>query len=327
MRGGALLTLLALAAACGEPRAAEPGSRASAPEPPAALERAAEPLPAAGLVRVARRGERYDVLASEAPPRAALTELAALAGFRIEPDSADLPAAPVRLELRDVRLEDALRAILRGVAYDAHYEHASRDAERDARLAAPRIALTRITLAPSRSAAETARAERPAPPSAHGRERGGPAPPGEDDRLQDAERERLRAEAEAVERERAEAVERDWRDARTGVRLEAIERMEPDAQADRERLAVLLRDDPSAEVRMAAAERLAEGDPFAVSDTLLEALDDADPEVVASAVRGLEDVYAEAPDPRIRERVTALREHRDAEVREAVSDFEAWIDE
>ena len=54
-------------------------------------------------------------------------------------------------------------------------------------------------------------------------------------------------------------------------------------------------------MRVAAAERLADGDPFEVVDSLLAALADPEPEVVAAAVRSLEDVYAEAPNPRIRE--------------------------
>jgi hypothetical protein len=38
-------------------------------------------------------------------------------------------------------------------------------------------------------------------------------------------------------------------------------------------------------------------------------------------------VYDEAPDPRIREALAPLREHRDADVRAAVEEFEAWTEE
>ena len=119
---------------------------------------------------------------------------------------------------------------------------------------------------------------------------------------------------------------RDAEDPDADVRLGAVESMEPDA-GDRTRLERMLRDDPSPEVRAAAAEQLAEGDPFDATASLLGALADADPAVVEAAVRALEDVYDEAPDPRIRESIGVLREHRDADVREAVEEFEGWIEE
>ena len=128
---------------------------------------------------------------------------------------------------------------------------------------------------------------------------------------------------EPGEAERRAAVDRDWEDPRDSVRLETIEQMEPDL--DRDKLAKLLAADPSADVRAAAAELLAEGDVFGVTDPLLGALEDRDPTVVLSAVRSLEDVYDSVPDPRIRERIAALRAHSDANVRAAVADFEEWI--
>jgi hypothetical protein len=70
---------------------------------------------------------------------------------------------------------------------------------------------------------------------------------------------------------------------------------------------------------------LAEGDAFGVTEPLLAALEDRDPAVVLAAVRSLEDVYDAVPNPRIRERIAALREHQDANVRSAVADFEEWI--
>jgi HEAT repeat protein len=102
--------------------------------------------------------------------------------------------------------------------------------------------------------------------------------------------------------------------------------MDPEG-ADRALLERMLRDDASAEVRQAAAESLAEGNAFEVTPPLLGALADPDPGVVAAAVRGLEDVYDEAPDPRIRQKIAGLREHRDADVREAVEEFESWVEE
>jgi hypothetical protein len=318
----AAILLLSALFGCGE-RASDPAPRREA-QPVAPRPAPAPALPQPGEVRASRQGERYTLLAREVAPQAALAEFAALAGFRVEPEANALPEGALRLELRDVPVGEALRAILRGVPFDVHFEFADGDLSPERSFAGRAIVLSRVTIGGHATRAD--RREAPAARDPHERalaERTGEA----EDREADAERARLRDEAESRERERAAAVERDWRDARAGVRLEAIGQMEPYEEDDRMRLATLLRDDPSAEVRAAAAERLAEGNPFAVTDPLLGALEDLDPQVVAHAVSSLEDVYAEAPDPRIRERVTALRQHRDAGVREAVASFEEWLDE
>jgi hypothetical protein len=290
-------------AGCGDcgPR----GARAPGPPPPAPAA-APAPLPEPGAVLATRRGERYSVLASAAPPADALAELSVAAGFRVD-GGEHAPAAAVRLELRDVPLEEALAAILSGVAYDVHFEPAVDGGP---------VVLTRVGVGARSGAAGEDASEDVAP-----------AEDGETAAPEDTEEEeRRRAEQREAERERDLALARDARDPRAGVRLEAIDRMDPEGD-DRLRLAFLLRDDAVAEVRVAAAERLGEGNPFEVRDSLIEALGDPEPEVVAAAVRSLEDVYADAPDPRIRLAVVALREHRDAGVREAVARFEEWLDE
>jgi len=323
MRLAAALVLSALLG-CGE-RAPDPAPPRETP--PAARHPAPAPaLPQAGEIRASRQGERYTLLASEVAPHAALAELSVLAGFRVEPAENELPEGALRLELREATLDEALRAILRGVPYHVHFEFADGDLSPARSFAGRPIVLSRVTIGDLSTRAPGAGGEALVTRAPHERALAEPTG-GAESREGDGARERLRDEAESRERERAAAVERDWRDARAGVRLEAIEQMEPDGEDDRMRLATLLRDDPSAEVRAAAAERLAEGNPFAVTESLLGALEDLDPEVVAQAVSGLEDVYAEAPDPRIRERVTALRQHRDAGVREAVASFEEWLDE
>jgi hypothetical protein len=92
-----------------------------------------------------------------------------------------------------------------------------------------------------------------------------------------------------------------------------------------------LRGDPSPEVRRHAAEALGgvEGgeDAFRAADALMAALADPDPDVVASAVRALEDVHDVLPDPRIRASVAALAAHRDPAVRGAVAAFLEWTDD
>ena len=296
-RAAPLLALAFFALACGRddagehapsaPLAAAPRATAEHPAPPPAIE-----LPPPGEARAVRSGERYAFASNGAPTADALDALAAEAHFEVEGEPGGAGAPGPRLELRDVGALVALRAILAEEAWVAHF----------APDAAGHATLARVSVgAPAASAApeEPSRAT-PEQPTPH-------ASPPED-------------EAEA---DRRAAVERDWQDARDSVRLEAVDAMEPDL--DGEKLAALVRADPSPEVRAAAAEVLSEGDAFTVTEPLLGALDDRDPSVVLAAVRSLEDVYDAVPNPRIRERIAALREHQDANVRAAVADFEEWI--
>jgi hypothetical protein len=289
----AFLAFAALVAlACGPDESARsPAEPPPAPATPAPPARPAPPpaieLPPPGEARAVGSGGRYAFASNGATVADALDALAAEARFAVQGEPGGDGAPGTRLELRDASALDALRAILAGEAFVAHFE-------RDAQGA---VTLARVTLGAAAPAAEAA------PPAA---EPAADAPP------EDAE-----------DAERRAAIERDWQDARDSVRLEAIDAMEPDA--DVEKLGAMVRADPSAEVRAAAAEVLSEGDAFAVTEPLLAALDDRDPAVVLAAVRSLEDVYDAVPNPRIRERIAGLREHQDASVRSAVSDFEEWI--
>jgi hypothetical protein len=309
----AALVAAGLLASCDRPEA--PAARTDAPAATSAPELA---LPAAGETRVERRGERYAVAASEATPEAALTELSLRAGFRLERGSGPLPDAPRTLWLHDVSLERAVAAILAGVPHHVHYEFVDGDLDPTRAFAGRPVALTRVTLgalAPSEAGE----------PEGVPRARAGDAreAPGSD--RETSARGLRDARAGAGERADDEALAREARDPDPDVRLEAIEAMDPDG--DRAQLERMLRDDPSGEVRAAAAELLGEADAFAATPGLLAALADPEPAVVESAVRALEDVYDEAPDPRIREGVALLREHRDADVRAAVEEFESWIEE
>jgi hypothetical protein len=307
VRGAALL-LLVLASACGSepPPAPAPAAPAPWPEaPPSPGESAAPEAPAAGEARAARAGDRYTVLANEASPMAALAALAEAAGFEVNRAPGAPAEAPRSLALRAAPLERALAEILAGEAYDVTFEPASGTAGGDP---------TPIRVSVGARPRAESRARAPGAPRAGG-------PPGDAAGRAPEPRGDGAAHDEA---ERAERIARSWNDPRDGVRLEAVEEMDPESDEDRARLGQLLRADPSPEVRSAAAEALAEGDPFAVMGPLLAALEDPAPEVVAASVRALENVYDEAPSPRIRERVQALREHRDAEVREAVAEFEEW---
>jgi hypothetical protein len=296
----ACVALAACALACGSGEESRPQASPSAPAQEMPSARAAEEpppppieMPPPGEVRAVRSGERYSVLSNGARLADQLEALAAEARFEIEGDPPD-DVTPI--ELRDVSAIGALRAMLATVPFVAHFEPGPRG----------RSTLVRVTLGA---------AEAPAPEAS-------PAPP----RSKHASPAREAAPNEAEEpgeAERRAAVDRDWEDPRDSVRLETIEQMEPDL--DRDKLAKLLATDPSADVRAAAAELLAEGDAFGVTDPLLGALEDRDPTVVLSAVRSLEDVYDSVPDPRIRERIAALRAHSDANVRAAVADFEEWI--
>ena len=312
---------------------------ATPPVPPALAARRAAPagrpeaalaLPE-GAVRVTRSGAGFSVLAHHAPPFEALAALGEAAGFRTELGAGAPEAAPLLLALESAPLEDALAEILAGIPYHVHYEFADGDLSPKRPFEGREVVLTRVGVGELASAgAPPPTAVLPRGPVDPGRR--GPPPRAEGSRFgkrpdrDDPERARQREEAAARERERAEKVARQWDDPREDARLEAVELMEPEGE-DLARLETLLQGDPSPEVRVAAAETLADGEAFEVMDGLLAALGDSDPGVVAAVVRGLEDVYGDAPSPRIRERVLELREHRDPGVREAVAAFEEWIEE
>lgn len=300
------------------------GSTALAPAPRTT---AAPPLPE-GKVQITRTPSGYSVRANDALPFEALAALGEAAGFRTEHAAGAPEGAPLRLALESVPLEDALAAILAGIPHQVHYEFADGDLSPERPFEGRPVVLARVSVGALPASRGEAKAAAALPAG-----RRGPPPPAEGERSakragreDDGERARQREEAEALEREREETVARQWNDPRASARLEAIERMEPEGE-DRARLETLLREDVSPEVRIAAAESLAEGDAFQVMEPLLAALGDPDPSVVAAVVRGLEDVYSDAPNPRIRERVAELREHRDPGVREAVANFEEWIEE
>jgi hypothetical protein len=330
----AAVTVLCLLACDGEarppaapapaaPSAASPQARAAAGEIP---DLSAALALAEGAVQVTRGAAGWTVLAHGAPPFEVLTALGDAAGFGAERSPGAPEGTPLTVALEDASLESALAAILAGLPHHVHYEFADGDLSPARPFEGREVVLARVrvgALAAATAAPPPVDPGRRGPPPIAQRLRGEKGALREDD----PERARRREEADARESERAEQIARQWNDPRADVRLEAVELMAPEAEEDRGRLETLLAEDPSPEVRAAAAETLAEGDAFEVMENLLAALGDPDPGVVAAVVRGLEDVYDEAPNPRIRERVAELREHRDASVREAVQAFEEWIEE
>ncbi|HEX2485286.1 MAG TPA: hypothetical protein VHQ66_08300, partial [Myxococcota bacterium] len=221
---------------------------------------------------------------------------------------------PRTLWLRDVSLERAVAAVLAGVPHVVHHEPADGDLDPSRPLDGRAIVLARVTLGGPRVRADAANEPRAVAKESRAREpRAG-------------ERHARRERAREADGERAESIARGAEDPDPRVRIEAVGRMEPD-EGDRAQLERLLREDPSPDVRAAAAEMLSEGDPFEATPGLLDALADPDPSVAAAAVDALADVYDDAPDPRIREAIASLREHRDADVRAAVTEFEEWIGE
>jgi len=341
-RCAALAFALACAAAVALPACERETPAATAPGRSAASARETAPargaspaanalsLPPPGEVRVARRAARFDLAANEAPALLALEELSVHAGFRVE-RAAGEPAArePRTVWLHDVSAARAANALLAGIEHHLHYEFADGVLDPSRPFEGREVILARVTIgaladAPAAEASrgghsaarapgagrlgragERSAAEAPAPdpPAARRGDAGTPAPPPLDEDLA-----------------------RGLRDPDPDVRLEALEQLDPEGP-QQAHLAALVREDPSPEVRVAAAERLAEGDPFAATPPLLAALADPDPAVVEAAVLALEDVYDAAPDPRIRESVAVLREHRDPAVREAVESFESWVEE
>jgi hypothetical protein len=331
-RALAAVTVLCLLG-CGDeapPQSAPPAAQATRAVAPPHSDPAAALALAEGAVQVTRGAAGWTVLAHGAPPFEVLSALAEAAGFRAERGPAAPEGAPLTLALEDAPLESALAAILAGLPHHVHYEFADGDLSPTRPFEGREVVLARVRVGDL--VAATAAPIAPRPPSDPGRR--GPPPIAERRRGEkgslredDPELARRREEAAAQESDRAEKVARQWNDPRADARLEAVELMEPEAEEDRGRLESLLAGDPSPEVRAAAAETLAAGDAFEVMESLLAALGDSDPSVVAAVVRGLEDVYDEAPNPRIRERVAELREHRDPSVREAALAFEEWIEE
>jgi hypothetical protein len=335
MRPGALaaVAVLCLLGCEGEahPPAAPPApSAAPSAAAPSRSDPAAALALAEGAVQVTRSGEGWTVLAHRAAPFEVLTDLGEAAGFRAERSAGAPEGAPLTLALEGASLESALAAILAGLSHHVHYEFADGDLSPARPFEGREVMLARVRVGDLAAAPGVPRAARPAsdpgrrgPPPIAERRRGEKGTVREDD----PERARMREEAAARDSDRAEKVARQWNDPRESARLEAVELMTPEAEDDRGRLESLLAGDPSPEVRAAAAETLAQGDAFEVMESLLAALGDPDPSVLAAVVQGLEDVYDDAPNPRIRERVAELREHRDPSVREAVAAFEEWIEE
>lgn len=300
------LLLVAWTLGCGD--AAErdrPPAPASAPT--------ADPAAGTGPTITRNADGTFDVHATGQPRARVLDALADAAGFGIVPGRGNPAPRPLTLQLERASVDAAIRGVLRGIPHHLHYER---------RTDGGPVELRRVTLGLL------------PPPEARGE---GRARLGQ--RL--LERRRILAERTPedfeqlqIERRERAAERRAWienlRDSPIDEeRSRAASLMKPERDLDA--LVGYLLEDESAEVRERAAESLADADAgedaITAAEVLIEALSDAEPQVVAAAVAALEDVHDTLPDAEIRRAVGELREHPDPAVRDAVEDFIRWTSE
>jgi hypothetical protein len=252
------------------------------PEPAAAAEESAPP--ANGTWRVEVSGGRVRVLASRAPRREVLRELAARAGFELElPEG--LALAPLSARLEGLPLDEALPLLVGALDYRV---------ERTFDLALGAHVVRRVSVGPEEEPARAFIAPPPEDAESRGwrrigelRERLEPSP-------------RLEEVFEALESPDPE------------VRAAAAEELESGAD-EIELLLALLEDDPDPAVRAAAAEQLSDAESYGATQALLRALEDRDPGVVVAAVEAL----ASSGDTSVIPQLEPLLEHREPAVRSA----------
>jgi hypothetical protein len=292
----ALGALLLAGAACDSRGRETPpaSSGAAADETPLPLAQGSggEPaLPAPGVAEIWRTARGWTALANRAPRFAVLRQVADAAGVGLEvaPDMMP-PEGSVTLRVADVPIETILQSVLEGVAYALHYEP-------DPSTRAPvltRVALTGLAVGGDASAEQATDGLAPAHP-------GDETPPTivSLDRLRDPDPEIRASAAEWIP-------------------------LEPGSFST---LADLLRNDPSAGVRAAAAATLGDAmnkpEEREAEAALLQALHDEDPEVVLAALGALESVG----DAGTARGLAFLLEHPTAEVRKAAADTIEWLED
>ena len=267
---------------------------ATAPEAPAPLAKALpqEPaLPEPGVSEIWRTTNGWTALANRAPRLAVLRQIAEAAGFRLEVAPEAMPReGSVTLRAADVAIEAILEKLLDGIAYGLYYEP---DPETRARV------LSRVVL-PGRALGE-------GPPEPRTADGFPPARPDDDTHPTLASLDQLR-------------------DPDPEIRASAAEWISLDPGNFSE-LADLLRNDPSAGVRVAAATTLGDAmnkpEEREAEAVLLEALHDEEPEVVLAALDALESVGDAGTAPGL----GFLLQHPTAEVRKAAADTIEWLED
>lgn len=286
-----------------------PTTAPSAPGPASVSASAAAPAgppPPSGVPKVphGRLSLRNDgnglVLWANAAPRlAALVALQAAAGFELSFAEDAALGPPLTVQLDGSSLEEALAVVLGGVPHWLRYGVAADRAE--TRLLAVHVGDFEPSDLPHPSAS--------APQRSTARD----------------------AEPRLTRGQRLERHERGQ-----AARRRALASPDPMARADAAAwihvdestlplLADALLSDPSAGVRAAAAETLSESmddrDERLAARSLIQALDDPDPEVVLAALEALESVGAPTDVPDI----SPLLEHPDERVREQAVDTIEWV--
>ncbi len=290
--GRALLvsTLVLLCWGCGSQDADQPAAApiVDAATPPV------DPLPGLGRAQIQFADGRVTVLSYAAPRAAILEELAAKAGFVLE--LGELARSRLTLRIEDLTLERALPLLLRDVPYQVDYAF-------DRALGRHVITFLGIGPASMNTGFDTIRKAAEAP---------APAPATRPDREFRARlfRERMLREA-SIQAALLEDLES--RDAVT--RAEAASEIEVEGPA-LDRLLEILAEDPDPRVRAAAVQQLGDSGSHWAVRGLIDALGDAEPEVVLRAIEALEFEGDESVVPNLE----PLLDHRDLAIREATRD-------
>lgn len=298
------ILVLSVTLSCGSDRESV-GDVSSPPEADvasAASERAPD-LPDRGEIAAHPTAGGVTVLANAASRLQVVRTLAELGGFELELGDTGEDRL-VTLELVDVPVELALARSLEELNYSFGYGV-------DPETGVHRLLRVRVGSGDARPA-------RSRPEQVGGRRERMPLSPAQIEEARLAQEERRR-EREKIQDE----VRIDLGAGDPAIRIAALENVLIDEGGNLERVADLLSNDPSPEVRARAAQKVFESDEEASLGYLLGALDDPDPAVVMETLDLLEFVGDESVVPY----VLPLRNHPNPEVAvmaDEVVDFLSW---
>jgi hypothetical protein len=286
-----------------------PARRSEEPAPnpvaaPAAAAAPAEsvdssPLLPAGGIEVALTEHGVTVRANQAPRHEVLKKLGEAARFAVVSGLVKQEIVLVSVDLVDRPVEEAIRAVLQQTPYELRYDLDPKDR---------RHVLSVVTMGNFKTVYGRRRREfvQRARQKHEVKKR-------EEASLTPEERERRRAEKKAALERLAEQTQRDLESPDPEARASAVANLRVE-EDDLTRMAELLTRDPSANVRVEAADQLGSiGTPGAVN-ALLRSLADPEPDVVIAALEALRFAGDESIVPDLQ----SLRQHPSPEVRAAV---------
>jgi hypothetical protein len=304
VRASLLLAAAVLLSSCPAQRSDEPAATPAAASPAPATAPAASPdvspqLPAGGI-EVALTEHGVTVRAHQAPRHEVLKKLGEAARFAVVSGLVKQEIVLVSVDVVDRPVEEAIRAVMQQSPYELRYDLDPKDRTRHV--------LSVVTMGNFKTVYGRRRREfvQRARQKNEQRKR-------EEAALTPEERERRRAEKKAALQRLAEQTNRDLDSEDPEVRAAAVANLRAE-EDDLTRMAELLTRDPSAGVRVEAADQLgAIGTPGAIN-ALLRSLADPEPDVVIAALEALRFAGDESIVPDLQ----SLRQHPDPQVRAAV---------